>query len=89
MANSRLNLSNFFLDQRLNSIFGGIGQTSTGNAAAAAAKDLLNDHSMNLPHSGMLNLSRIGSLPYGGTPANPLDNLQSYKSGFFDMQDLI
>lgn len=25
MANSRLNLSNFFLDQRLNSIFGGLG----------------------------------------------------------------
>jgi hypothetical protein len=45
---------------------------------------------MNLPHSGMLNLSRIGSLPYGGgAAANPLDNLQSYKSGFYDMQDLI
>jgi hypothetical protein len=44
---------------------------------------------MNLPHSGMLNLSRVGSLPYGGAAANPMDNLQSYKSGFYDMQELI
>ena len=72
IGNSRLNLSNFLLDQRINSIFGGI----TGNGAAAAAKDILNDHSMNLPNPGLLNLSRFGSLPFGGgAAASAVDNL--------------
>ena len=72
LGNSRLNLSNFFLDQRINSILGGL----TGNGPAAAAKDILNDHSMNLPNSGLLNLSRFGSLPFGGAaPVNVVDNL--------------
>jgi|LauGreDrversion4_2_1035121.scaffolds.fasta_scaffold692425_1 hypothetical protein len=51
----------------MNSIFGGLA----GNAAAAVGKDILNEHSLN---PGILNLSRIGSLPYLGGH-NPVDNL--------------
>jgi len=38
----------------------------------------------------MLNLSRFGSLPFGATAGSAApENLQTYKSGFYDMQELI
>lgn len=85
--NSRLNLSNFLLDQRYNSIFGFGGGPSASNAGGLP-RDAITDNSMGgVPNPSMLGLARIGSFPFTGS--NGMDNLQSYKSGYYDMQELI
>lgn len=88
MNNSRLNMSNFFMDVNRNSSIFGVGTLALAAAVAAASGKggVTGDGGLIKEESLMRQISKGGGFSFGGA-ADPAA-LMSYKSGIMDMHEM-